>query len=78
MPAHIWWWLLGPKERRGKYIPGDTGSVPPNPTLVYAFLLASVCDSVSLAEDIEIYWVVIMEYIMQVLMWGVMRKRGET
>lgn len=25
--------------------------MPPNPTLVYAFLLVSVCDSVSLAED---------------------------
>lgn len=51
--------------------------MPPNPTLVRAFLLMFVYDSVSLAEDLEIYWVVIMEYTVQVLMWGVMRKRGE-
>lgn len=61
---------MGPKERREKKISGDPGSVPPNPTLEYAFLLMVVYYSVSLAEDREIYWVVIMEYTLQVLLVG--------
>lgn len=49
--------------------------MPRNLTLD-AFLLILVYDSVSMAANMKIYWVAIMEYSVQLLMWEEIGARG--